>query len=302
MENLKKNPKVRMNGTPPFPWVGGKRRLLPELIKNLPNDLDQRKIYVEPFVGGGALFFWIRQHFPHLHCIINDSNEHLINVYRIIRDQPSDLLARLELLQQLYEILQDRDGRRKFFMEQRASYNAEKQDKIKQAALFIFLMRTCYNGVYSVNRHGQLTMTFGNWQRTRIADKESIFTNSRLLQDVEILNADFEDVQKYITPDSFVYFDPPYKPVNENNTCTAYMPTRFNDPEQIRLAEFCTKIGKDGTKWMLSNSDPREKDPRNTFFDDLYAGYRIQRLTIFRSICSIAEKRATVNELLITNY
>ena len=103
-------------------------------------------------------------------------------------------------------------------------------------------------GYIPSNRHGQLTMTFGNWQRTRIADKESIFTNSRLLQDVEILNADFEDVQKYITSDSFVYFDPPYKPVNESNTCTAYMPTRFNDPEQIRLAEFCTKIGKNGTK------------------------------------------------------
>lgn len=112
----------------------------------------------------------------------------------------------------------------------------------------MFLMRTCYNGVYSVNRRGLLSMTFGNWKRTKLFDEEGIMADCKLLRGVEILNGDFSRLTKYISADSFVYFDPPYKPVNESDTCTAYMPERFNDPEQIRLADFCKRIGKSGAR------------------------------------------------------
>lgn len=123
-----------------------------------------------------------------------------------------------------------------------------------------------------------------------------------MLQGVEILDGDYQHTVDYITQPAFFYFDPPYKPVNESNSCTSYMPQNFDDPEQIRLAKFCEELNSLSVRWMLSNSDPRQKNPENTFFDDLYANYNIRRIGIFRSICSIAAKRETVNELLITNY
>ena len=187
-------------------------------------------------------------------------------------------------------------------MEKRTYYNEGNPNNITRAALFIFFMRTCYNGIYSVNHSGKLSVTFGAGGRVKLLEEELIRFNHKLLQDVVILDGDYRQTAEYTGANSLFYFDPPYKPVNEGNSCTSYMPQDFGDEEQINLANFCKGIGETGAKLMLSNSDPRQKNPENTFFDDLYAGFHIQRISIFRSICSIAEKREAVNELLIRNY
>lgn len=209
------------------------------------------------------------------------------------------MLARI---QDEYIALEEHTRRRVYFMEKRTYYNEGNPNNITRAALFIFFMRTCYNGIYSVNHSGKLSVTFGAGGRVKLLEEELIRFNHKLLQDVVILDGDYRQTAEYTGANSLFYFDPPYKPVNEGNSCTSYMPQDFGDEEQINLANFCKGIGETGAKCMLSNSDPRQKNPENTFFDDLYAGFHIQRISIFRSICSIAEKREAVNELLIRNY
>ena len=235
-------------GKPCFPWVGGKRRLLPVLIQSLPENITEMETYVEPFVGGGALFFWLRQTYPHIRCVINDSNESLVNVYRVIRDTPEELVGLLAGIQGEYHTLEERTERRDYFMEKRRVFNEEHPDDITRAALFIFFMRTCYNGIYSVNRKGRLSVTFGTGSRTRILEEELIRCNHKLLQDVIILDGDYRQTEKYAGEKSFFYFDPPYKPVNEAGACTSYMPDDFDDDCQIELAGFCRDLGEKGSK------------------------------------------------------
>ncbi len=180
--------------------------------------------------------------------MINDSNESLVNVYRIIQNSHEELIKVLGSIQREYHALEEHADRKACFVEKRTLFNEGNPDNVTRAALFIFFMRTCYNGIYSVNRQGKLSVTFGAGNRAKILEEELIRTNHTLLQGVTILDGDYRQTGKYAGEKTFFYFDPPYKPVNESGDCTSYMPNDFDDSDQVRLAEFCREIGNAGSK------------------------------------------------------
>lgn len=180
--------------------------------------------------------------------MINDSNESLVNVYRVIQNSPEELIGKLEGIQKEYHALAEHADRRAYFMEKRTFFNEGGPDDVTRAALFIFFMRTCYNGIYSVNRSGKLSVTFGAGNRAKILEEDLLRLNHKLLQGVVILDGDYRQTGRYTGEKTFFYFDPPYKPVNESGGCTSYMPDDFDDNDQIRLAEFCRDLGDAGSK------------------------------------------------------
>ncbi|MDR3236771.1 MAG: Dam family site-specific DNA-(adenine-N6)-methyltransferase, partial [Prevotellaceae bacterium] len=186
--------------------------------------------------------------------------------------------------------------------QKRDLYNTRREEKISQAALFIFLNRTCFNGLYRVNRKNLYNVPIGSYKRPMICDKENILAVSNVLQKVEILCGDFENTLNYATNNSFFYFDPPYKPLTETSSFNSYAKDEFNDNEQIRLRNFCAKLDLLDFHWILSNSDVKGKDINDNFFDDLYRDFIITRVDAKRSINANPEKRGILKELLISNY
>ena len=260
-------------------------------------------IYIEPFVGSGAVLFWMLNNFPNLKkAIINDINGDLINTYKVIATYPHKLIQVLELFQNEFYLLEDKiDEKKEYYYKKRTLYNTRKEDIITQAALFIFLNRTCFNGLYRVNKNNEFNVPMGSYKRPTICDKENIVAVSKALQNVEILCGDFEQTLNYVTNNSLFYFDPPYKPLSETSSFNAYSKDEFNDKEQIRLRNFCHKLEKLGHKWLLSNSDVKGKDVNNNFFDDIYSKFSILRVKARRNINANPEKRGELTELLITN-
>ena len=285
-------------------WAGGKTQLIADIEKALPkNLLKDEFIYIEPFVGSGAVLFWMLNNFPNLKkAIINDINGDLINTYKVIATYPHKLIQVLELFQNEFYLLEDKiDEKKEYYYKKRTLYNTRKEDIITQAALFIFLNRTCFNGLYRVNKNNEFNVPMGSYKRPTICDKENIVAVSKALQNVEILCGDFELTLNYVTNNSLFYFDPPYKPLSETSSFNAYSKDEFNDKEQIRLRNFCHKLEKLGHKWLLSNSDVKEKDVNNNFFDDIYSKFSILRVKARRNINANPEKRGELTELLITN-
>ncbi|NLK91575.1 MAG: DNA adenine methylase [Bacteroidales bacterium] len=285
-------------------WAGGKTQLIADIEKALPkNLLKDEFIYIEPFVGSGAVLFWMLNNFPNLKkAIINDINEDLINTYKVIATYPHKLIQVLELFQNEFYLLEDKiDEKKEYYYKKRTLYNTRKEDIITQAALFIFLNRTCFNGLYRVNKNNEFNVPMGSYKRPTICDKENIVAVSKALQNVEILCGDFELTLNYVTNNSLFYFDPPYKPLSETSSFNAYSKDEFNDKEQIRLRNFCHKLEKLGHKWLLSNSDVKGKDVNNNFFDDIYSKFSILRVKARRNINANPEKRGELTELLITN-
>ncbi len=285
-------------------WAGGKTQLIADIEKALPkNLLKDEFIYIEPFVGSGAVLFWMLNNFPNLKkAIINDINEDLINTYKVIATYPHKLIQVLELFQNEFYLLEDKiDEKKEYYYKKRTLYNTRKEDIITQAALFIFLNRTCFNGLYRVNKNNEFNVPMGSYKRPTICDKENIVAVSKALQNVEILCGDFEQTLNYVTNNSLFYFDPPYKPLSETSSFNAYSKDEFNDKEQIRLRNFCHKLEKLGHKWLLSNSDVKGKDVNNNFFDDIYSKFSILRVKARRNINANPEKRGELTELLITN-
>ena len=283
-------------------WFGGKRQLLPEIEKYYCFDNNIKK-YIEPFVGSGAVLFWLLNHFPNMKkAVINDINKELIDTYDTIANSPQQLITILEELQHKYYTLEDEEDKKNFYYEKRTLFNMKSEEKLMQSALFIFLNRTCFNGLYRVNRKNEFNVPIGSYKRPLICDRDNILTVSRSLQKVEILCGDFEQTINYTESNTLFYFDPPYKPLSETSSFNAYAKDNFDDKEQIRLRDFCNKLNDLNHYWILSNSDVRGKDKNNYFFDDLYANYEIKRVLAKRSINANPEKRGVLNELLITNY
>ena len=181
-------------------------------------------------------------------------------------------------------------------------FNSREQGKIEQSALFIFLNRTCFNGLYRVNRKNEFNVPIGSYKKPTICDKENILAVSNDLQKVEIICGDFEQTVDHVGENTLFYFDPPYKPLSETSSFNSYTKDEFNDDEQIRLRNFCKKLSEEGHKWILSNSDVKGKDKNNHFFDELYADFHIERVLAKRNINANPEKRGVLNELLITSY
>lgn len=295
---------MEKSAKPFLKWAGGKTQLIGEIEKSLPRELVKSKFtYIEPFVGSGAILFWILNNFPNLEkAVINDINEDLINTYRTIASNPQELISILEILQNEFHALEgNEDDKKIYYYQKRDLYNTRKAEKCEQAALFIFLNRTCFNGLYRVNRSNLYNVPMGGYKKPTICDKENILAVSNVLQKVEILCGDFEETLYHTNENTLFYFDPPYKPLNETSNFNSYAKDEFNDTEQIRLKDFCAKLDILNYHWVLSNSDSKDKNGKDDFFDDLYSDFLIKRVDAKRSINSKADKRGTLKELLITN-
>ncbi|MBY0245485.1 MAG: DNA adenine methylase [Sphingobacteriaceae bacterium] len=285
-------------------WAGGKTQLITEIEKSLPKDVVNGKFtYIEPFVGSGAVLFWMLEKFPNMEkAVINDINSDLINAYKIIASKPKELISILQIFQNEYHNLDGKNNEKKaYFYKKRELYNTRNEELSTQAALFIFLNRTCFNGLYRVNKNNGFNVPMGSYKKPTICDTENIFAVSNALQKVELLSGDYEQTLNHIDKKSLFYFDPPYKPLSNTSSFNAYAKDVFNDEEQIRLRNFCSKLNVLKHHWILSNSDVKGKDTNDNFFDEIYADFSISRVKARRSINANPEKRGELNELLITN-
>lgn len=283
-------------------WVGGKTQLLEEVRKSLPVDLYLREnvTYIEPFVGGGAVLFWILQAYPNItRAIINDINEELICAYKVIRNNVYELITQLGLIQSQYISL-DAEGRKSYFLEKRELYNSKKCSSVEIAAMFIFLNRTCFNGLYRVNSKGEFNVPHGKYANPKICDAENLLAVSKLLQRVEILCGDFAETEKFAGENIIYYLDPPYKPLSETSSFTSYAKDGFGDAEQIRLRDFCTRIAEKKAIFVASNSDPKE-ETGESFFEQIYYQFKIKRVSATRLINANPNNRGFVSEIMISN-
>jgi len=284
-------------------WAGGKRQLIEALQKALPKDFLQQKdvTYVEPFVGGGAFFFWMMQRFPNIkQAVINDINEDLVKAFRTVKDSPLPLIDALTRYQDRYLPLNEQD-RKDFYLSIRASFNQKTADDIENSAMLVFLNRTCFNGLYRVNSKGQFNVPHGRYEHPKICDADTLLADSEILQRTTILHGDFAQTAEYGDSHTFYYLDPPYKPVSKTSSFTAYAKEDFDDDDQRRLFDFCESISERGGKFIMSNSDVKSYNG-DTFFDDLYARYHIRRVKATRMINSVASRRGQLTELMITNF
>ena len=286
-------------------WVGGKGQLIEQLEALLPADFSEREnvTYIEPFVGGGAMLFYMLQKYPNIKsAVINDINPDLTLCYQVVRDNPTELIKYLGAIQSEYHALQTEEERKLFFLQQRDRFNTKSLNPIENSTLFFFLNRTCFNGLYRVNKAGKFNVPFGKYSTPTICDADTIYADSRLLQKVEIMTGDFEQTFVKINGNTFFYFDPPYRPLSNTSSFNDYSKEDFNDDAQIRLKHFCDRLNEIDVDFMLSNSDCLGKDGIDRFFDDLFIDYRIERVWASRNVNAIASKRGKLTELLVRNY
>jgi DNA adenine methylase len=301
-------------GAKPFlKWAGGKAQLLSQFEAHYPPELAAGKIkrYIEPFLGGGAQFLSIAQRYAIQHAYLTDINPELILAYRVVQRDVSDLIAHLEQHQRAYDASSEED-RTLYFYRIRNLYNAQRAEInfkcysstwVSRAARMIFLNKTCFNGLFRVNAQGGFNVPFGRYKNPNICDPENLRRVSALLQNAELQIAPFTACEQWVTAESFVYFDPPYRPISATSSFTSYSSDRFDDAAQIALAAFFARLHNEfGAKLMLSNSDPMPINPDDDFFERIYQDFKIHRVLASRMINSQADKRGKITELLITNY
>ena len=279
-----------VDAKPFLKWAGGKTRLIPEIVKRLPI-LDD-KTYIEPFIGAGSVMFYLMQNYNIRKAIISDTNEVLMDCYGTIKNNPFILIKILHKLQTDFYALKTIEDKTKFYIEQRDIFNS-KVEINKASALLIFLNKTCFNGLYRVNKNGIFNVSYNKSLTPTICDEANILACSKVLQNVDMRLGDYEIMLLNSVPNKFYYLDPPYRPISDTSSFTAYNQTLFGDSEQIRLKEFVSVLGAD---WLLSNSDD------GIYFDELYRGYNIQRVMNKRMINSKGDKRGEISEVLISNY
>jgi len=293
-----------MRAKPFLKWAGGKTQLIEQIKEQLPNNIKTNEFtYIGPFVGSGAVLFWMLEHFPNMkNAVINDINQDLTNSYLTIKYKVHELIQTLKEWEvEYHNIAENQENKKEYYYEKRSLFNTRKSNQTTQSALFIFLNRTCFNGLYRVNRKNEFNVPIGSYKTPQICNEENLLAVSEVLQKVEILNGDFSETLKYADDNTFFYFDPPYKPLSETSSFNSYAKDEFNDAEQIRLKEFCEILDNQNYQWILSNSDVKGKDINNNFFDDLYASFNILRVNARRSINANPSKRGKLTELLITN-
>ncbi|TYO94427.1 DNA adenine methylase [Desulfallas thermosapovorans] len=293
-------------------WAGGKTQLLNAFKKYYPKALEEGKIdrYIEPFVGSGAVLFDVMQRFKIKEAYIFDINPELITTYRVIKKDVEALISYLKELESKYLGL-EKEQRKKFYYSVREDYNRNKLDftsadyserAIEIAGSFLFLNKTCFNGLFRVNRRGLFNVPMGRYKKPTICNETNLRNVSKVLQNVLAFYGDFSACKKYINEKSFVYFDPPYKPLNVTSNFTSYSMDAFSDQEQIRLANFYSEVDKKSAYLMLSNSDPKNVNENDNFFDELYQDFNIFNVQAKRVINSKASQRGEISELIITNY
>lgn len=272
--------------TPFLKWVGGKRQLINEIKDLLPKQITRYR-YFEPFIGGGAVFFSLQPK----HAVINDFNIELVNTYRVIRDNPDELIE---------ELSRHKNDSEYFYYLRNLDRDIEsfkKLSDIQRASRIIYLNKTCYNGLYRVNNAGEFNVPYGGYKNPNIVNAPVIKAVSKFLnkEDIQILNGDYEAALTTVDTKSFVYLDPPYHPIAQSSNFTGYIQGGWNAEEQIRLRDICNKLTQNGIKFLLSNSDC-------PFIREIYIDYNIKTVQAIRAINSNATKRGAVNEVLIKNY
>ena len=297
-----------MNHAKPFlKWAGGKRQLLNEIEKNLPPDISKTRqidLYIEPFVGGGALLFYLLSNYSVNKSIINDINPDLILAYKIVKLYPEDLIKKLKIVKKEYLSLPYEERKEYYYNNLRNKFNELKINyskpdtklSIEKVALLIALNKTCFNGLYRQNNKGEFNVPIGRYKNPRILDEENVRRASTVLKNTQIFYGSYDSIKIPKEPKTFVYLDPPYRPLTAVGF-TKYSKEDFNDKDQKQLAGYYKKLNKDRHYLLLSNSDPKDK-----FFDTLYKGFNIERVSAKRYINSKANGRGNINELLIKNY
>ena len=287
-------------------WAGGKGQLLTQLSEHLPDRISKEPFtYIEPFVGGGAMLFYLLQRFGNIRkVIINDINENLMLTYQVVKDNVEALVIKLDKLEKSYLGIADQEGRSQLFYEVRERYNQHIGDSIERASQLIFLNKTCFNGLYRVNKRGLFNVPFGKYTNPTICNPAVLRADSQLIQSVqvEIVQGDYTQTLQHVDGLTFVYLDPPYRPLNATSSFTAYAKGDFNDDDQRALAAFCYQLSERGCLWMESNADCSAKNSKDTFFEELYKDFRIERVYASRFINANPNKRGKLTELLIKNY
>lgn len=297
LDNIKAKPFIK--------WAGGKKDLLNEINKFYPEDLKKGNFkYCEPFLGGGAVLFDILSNYSVKEIYVCDNNKQLINLYIEIKNNVSDIIKILLEIENEYLKLKQ-DDRKFYYYQKRDDYNnyilGNNIDKVYGSALFIFLNRTCFNGLYRVNSKGLFNVPIGRYKNPKICDVDNLIKASFLLKNVEFNFGSYTDSLEFIDKNTFVYLDPPYRPLSESASFTSYSKENFNDDDQIMLANFINSINKKDSKFLLSNSDPKNVNEFDDFFDELYSNYNIYRVFTKRRINSRADMRGNITELLISN-
>ena len=269
---------------PVVKWVGGKRQIIDEITKYVPETFST---YYEPFLGGGAVLFELQPK----KAVVNDINKELMNIYEVIKDNVEDLIDDLKRHKNdkdyFYKIRElDRDRERYSIL-----------TSVQKASRIIYLNKTCFNGLFRVNKSGEFNAPFGNYKNPNIVNETTLRAVSAYFNKAKIRFScqDFEDALKWSRKGAFVYLDPPYDPVSETASFTGYDKGGFDRDEQIRLKKTCDKLDKKGVKFLLSNS-------ATDFIMDLYQGYKIEVIQAKRAINSKADRRGNVDEVLVMNF
>jgi DNA adenine methylase len=301
------------NTAKPFlKWAGGKTQLLQQFTEYFPPELKNGKLknYYEPFLGSGAVFFYIAQNYSIEKAYLSDINEDLVLTFSVVQRNVIELIDELSSLKSKY-LKKNEIEREEYFYRIRNKFNSEKEkinftkynpEWIRRAAKLIFLNKTCFNGLFRLNKKGQFNVPFGRYKNPSILDKDNLVNANKALQIAEIFVTDFENIKSKLTSNFFIYFDPPYRPISKTSSFTSYSEYDFTDEDQKRLANFYSSVGINGNKLMLSNSDPKNENTDDHFFEMLYNEFKIIRVQANRMINCNGNNRGKINELLILNY
>lgn len=306
------NNKKEIVARPFIKWAGGKGQLLNRFYSLYPEELKAGEIenYYEPFIGGGAVFFDVAQRFNIKNAFLYDINDELVLTYKVIQKDVVKLIEHLDSIQKEYIALSEPE-RKAYFYSIRSDFNKNRlltdyenyaESWIQRAAWIIFLNKTCFNGLFRFNSKGEFNVPAGRYKNPKILDELNLKRVSEVLQIATIKKADFTAVENDVAVNSFVYFDPPYRPLNTTSSFTAYSKHKFGDEEQIKLAQLFARLNNRKIKLMLSNSDPKNYDSNDDFFDEIYRDFNIRRIPATRMINSNASKRNAINEIVVTNY
>ena len=287
-------------------WAGGKTSLIPQITKYFPFELRNGKIekYIEPFVGGGAVLIDILQKYDVKQAYAFDINKDLINCYNVIKYKVEDLIQKLDKKEKEFLPLRIYE-RQKYFYDIRTKYNSyflNDELDVERASEFIFLNRTCFNGLYRVNKSGKFNVPFGKYKNPTICDSRNLSNLSILFKNTIFKYGDYKESESLIDEKAFVYFDPPYRPLSVTSGFTSYTKEDFNDENQKELAKYYNKLNVKNAKLMLSNSNPKNTDENDDFFENIYKGFNINEVSAKRMINSNSKGRGEISELLITNY